>query len=66
MREIAVVIRELYGDKIFETPPPSDTKLMRKYPYAPHPFIIEPPIEGPREYKPESLLNFNRFSWKGY
>jgi len=44
---------------IFETPPPSDTKLMRKYPYAPHPFIIEPPMEDKREYKPESLLNFN-------
>ena len=25
---------------IFETPPPSDTKVMRKYRTAPHPFLI--------------------------
>src|SRR4030043_1008597 len=37
---------------IFETPPPSDTKVMRKYRTAPHPFIIEPPPEKRRGYKP--------------
>lgn len=30
---------------IFETPPPSETKVMKKYKTAPHPFIIEPPLE---------------------
>jgi len=25
---------------VFETPPPSDTSKMRKYPFAPHPFIV--------------------------
>ena len=30
---------------IFETPPPKNTKILRKYPYAPHPFVIEPPLE---------------------
>src|SRR3990172_12425734 len=27
---------------IFETPPPDDTTIMRKYRTAPHPFVIEP------------------------
>ena len=28
---------------IFETSPPQDTQIMRKYPSVPRPFIIEPP-----------------------
>lgn len=27
---------------IFETPPPPETERMRKYPAAPHPFVLEP------------------------
>jgi hypothetical protein len=27
---------------IFETPPPKDSKIMRRYPAAPHPFILSP------------------------
>jgi CRISPR-associated endoribonuclease Cas6 len=43
---------------VFETPPPSDTKVMRKYKSAPHPFIIEPPYERKRVYKPSDEINF--------
>ena len=43
---------------IFETPPPSDTKKMRKYPYAPHPFVITPPLEEEREYNQGDTLCF--------
>lgn len=43
---------------VFETPPPSDTKIMRKYKSAPHPFIIEPPRERRRGYKPDDEINF--------
>jgi CRISPR-associated endoribonuclease Cas6 len=44
---------------VFETPPPSDTKIMRKYRSAPHPFVIEPPPEKRREYKPGDKINFS-------
>ncbi|MCL5022268.1 MAG: CRISPR system precrRNA processing endoribonuclease RAMP protein Cas6 [Nitrospirae bacterium] len=43
---------------VFETPPPSDTKMMRKYKAAPHPFIIEPPPEKRRGYSPGSEITF--------
>jgi hypothetical protein len=43
---------------IFETPPPSDTKIMRKYISAPHPFIIEPPPEKRHGYPTGTELSF--------
>ena len=43
---------------VFETPPPSDTKIMRKYKAAPHPFVIEPPPERRRGFKPGDEITF--------
>lgn len=43
---------------VFETPPPSDTKIMRKYTSAPHPFIIEPPPERKRSYTLKDEITF--------
>ena len=43
---------------VFETPPPSDTKMMRKYTNAPHPFIIEPAPEKRQAYKPGDEITF--------
>jgi len=43
---------------IFETPPPPDTKIMRKYTSAPHPFVIEPPMQRRRGYKPGDEITF--------
>ncbi len=31
---------------VFETAPPPDTRIMRKYPTAPRPFVLEPPGPG--------------------
>ncbi len=43
---------------IFETPPSADTKIMRKYKAAPHPFIIEPPTGQRRGYTPADEITF--------
>lgn len=43
---------------VFETPPPSDTTMMRKYSAAPHPFIIEPPPERKHAYKLGDTITF--------
>ena len=43
---------------VFETPPPSDTKIMRKYESAPHPFIIEPPETSQSVFEINSNLPF--------
>ena len=43
---------------VFETPPPSDTLKMRKYPFAPHPFVITPPLEEKRNYQEGETLCF--------
>ena len=43
---------------VFETPPPSDTEMLRKYPAAPHPFVIEPPLDGRRAYTAGDRLEF--------
>ncbi|NWG01723.1 MAG: CRISPR system precrRNA processing endoribonuclease RAMP protein Cas6 [Syntrophaceae bacterium] len=43
---------------VFETPPPSGTLKMRKYPYAPHPFVINPPLEEKGEYREGEILCF--------
>ncbi len=44
---------------IFETPPPKETKMMRKYKAAPHPFVIEPPLENQMTYKPEEKITLS-------
>ena len=43
---------------VFETPPPPDTRIMRKYTSAPHPFVIEPPPEKRMGYKPGDEIRF--------
>ena len=43
---------------IFETPPPADTTKMKKYPFAPHPFVITPPLEEKRTYRSSEPLRF--------
>jgi hypothetical protein len=43
---------------VFETPVPEDSALLRKYPAAPHPFVLEPPEDGPQELLPSGELDF--------
>ena len=44
---------------IFETPVPKDSKRMRKYPSAPHPFILLPPLSSQRHYNSGETICFN-------
>jgi len=41
---------------VFETPPGSDTEIMRKYDRAPHPFVIEPIADGKTLYDVNDVL----------
>lgn len=43
---------------IFESPPPADSLILRKYPHAPHPFVIEPPLDATTIYEPGAFLTF--------
>jgi hypothetical protein len=43
---------------IFETPPPENSVKMTKYLRAPHPFVIEPPLEVKQFYQPGEILDF--------
>jgi hypothetical protein len=43
---------------VFETPPPADTERMTKYRRAPHPFIIEPPLDKKTGYAPGEAITF--------
>ena len=43
---------------VFETLPPENSAVMRKYRRAPHPFVIEPPMEGKLRYIPGETLEF--------
>jgi CRISPR-associated endoribonuclease Cas6 len=44
---------------IFETPPPENSSIMKKYTAAPHPFVIEPPIDKKTWYEKDDELNFS-------
>lgn len=43
---------------LFETPPGSDAEMMRLYPAAPHPFVIEPPETEARSFGAGGTLDF--------
>ncbi|MFH1963128.1 MAG: CRISPR system precrRNA processing endoribonuclease RAMP protein Cas6 [bacterium] len=44
---------------VFETPPPANTTVMRKYESSPHPFVIEPPQESHQGYNTGDTITFN-------
>ena len=44
---------------IFETPTPKDTDRLKGYTNIPHPFVIEPPDEPKRLYRPGETITFN-------
>ena len=45
--------------KCFETPVPKDSPMLRGQPFAPHPFILQPPHTEKKEYLPEDTFTCN-------
>ena len=43
----------------FETPVPDDSPILRGQPFAPHPFILEPPLTGKQDYAPGDTFTCN-------
>lgn len=43
---------------VFDTPIPPESQRMRKYTFAPHPFILEPPFEERTNYAPGDRFEF--------
>ena len=43
---------------VFETPISADAQMMRKYTVAPHPFVLEPPIDTRTTYEQGEELSF--------
>ncbi len=50
-----LLYRQCVYSYIFETPPPRDTRYMRRYTAAPHPFILSPPLDLRRLGRGETL-----------
>lgn len=44
---------------VFETPPPEGNEPMTKYRRAPHPFVIEPPLDRKTSYPPGETITFS-------
>ena len=45
--------------KCFETPVPDDSPMLRGQPYAPHPFVLEPPRTGKSDFAPGDTFTCN-------
>ena len=45
--------------KCFETPVPDDSPMLRGQPFAPHPFVLQPPRTGKQEYTPGDTFTYN-------
>ena len=44
---------------VFNTPVPADAEIMRKYNYAPHPYILCPPLESTQSYPPGAKIHYS-------
>ena len=45
--------------RCFETPVPDDSRILRGQPFAPHPFVLEPPYTEKLDYAPRDTFTCN-------
>ncbi|MGH9452747.1 MAG: hypothetical protein ACRD2O_02115, partial [Terriglobia bacterium] len=45
--------------QVFETPVPDGSSIMRKYEYAPHPFVLTPPLDGRSQYTKDQEISLD-------
>ena len=51
--------QECAYSRCFETPVPQDSPILRGQPFAPHPFVLEPPRTEKRDYAPGDTFTCN-------
>lgn len=56
--EICLVRRSCVYTQVFETLPPEGVAAFRGQKYAPHPYVLEPPLEEKQQYAPGDRLTF--------
>ena len=55
--EPCMLYRNCVYSYVFETPPPADTAVMRKYPSVPHPYVLMPEPDQATAVKPGDTLS---------
>ena len=51
-----ILYRRCVYSYIFETPPPEDSDMLKRYTTIPHPFVLEPPLDTRTEFLPGDEL----------
>ena len=53
-----ILSRQCVYGYIFDTSPPLDSDILEKFTDVPRPFIIEPPLDGKKDYNPGDEMSF--------
>ena len=54
-----ILINNCAYSYIFETPPPEDAEMLRKYPFIPHPYTLNPAIKSLNTYNRGDVFEFD-------
>lgn len=54
-----ILINKCAYSYIFETPPPEDAEILRKYPFIPHPYTLNPAIKSSNTYNRGDVFEFD-------
>jgi CRISPR-associated endoribonuclease Cas6 len=54
-----ILINKCAYSYIFETPPPEDAEMLRKYPFIPHPYTLNPAMKSLNTYNRGDVFKFD-------